>query len=183
MLTRETKGWAAHPGALPIIEGSVIRIEVDRLPTGARPEAVWLWASGEAVQECSIDSVVFAWLRRFDIEHWFRYLKQDLSWTAPRLRHHHAALKWTAIVICSYTQLRLSRSDSPDLRHRWERRYGEDQVLPPRRVRRGFPRIRATLTNPARRAKTTTPGTGRRPGSRNRRIAPVKPPGNPVTKR
>lgn len=181
MLTRDARGWAGHPGALPIIEGSAIRIEVDRLPNGSKPEAVWLWAAGEAVEECGIASIVFAWLRRFDIEHWFRFLKQDLSWTAPRIRHHHAAAKWTAIVICSYTQLRLARAEATDLRHRWERRYDEE-VLPPRRVRRGFPQIRSMLTNPARNAKTTTAGTGRRPGSHNRRTAPIKPPGKPVKK-
>lgn len=179
MLTRDTKGWADHDGDLPIIEGSAVRIEVDRLPNGSKPEAVWLWASGDGVAALGIDTVVFSWLRRFDTEHFFRFIKQDLSWTAPRIRAHHGACKWTAIVICAYTQLRLARSEVMDLRHRWERDYGEE-VLPPRRVRRGFPQIRQLLTNPARTAKSTVPGSGRRPGSRNRRKAAVKPPGKPV---
>ncbi|MDV7091043.1 hypothetical protein [Rhodococcus opacus] len=43
--------------------------------------------------------------------------------------------------------------------------------LTPARVRRGFPRIRATMPNPAGAPKPSRPGPGRPPGSRNRRPA------------
>jgi hypothetical protein len=35
--------WADCP-QLPVIEGTVIRLEVDRLPSGAIPKPVWLWS-------------------------------------------------------------------------------------------------------------------------------------------
>ncbi|WP_235190808.1 transposase [Amycolatopsis rifamycinica] len=34
--------WAGHDGALPIIEGTMIRLQVQRLPSGAIPEPVGL---------------------------------------------------------------------------------------------------------------------------------------------
>ena len=35
-----------------------------------------------------------AFLRRFDIEHTFRFLKQVLGWTKPKLRDPAAADRW-----------------------------------------------------------------------------------------
>lgn len=35
--------WARQAGQLPVIEGTVNRLEVDRLPSGAIPKPVWLW--------------------------------------------------------------------------------------------------------------------------------------------
>ena len=37
--------WMAHAEQLPIIEGTVIRLQVERLPSGAIPKPVWLWCS------------------------------------------------------------------------------------------------------------------------------------------
>ncbi|MCA1670687.1 MAG: transposase, partial [Actinobacteria bacterium] len=37
--------WATHHGPLPIIEGSLIRLVVDRLPGDRNPTPVWLWHS------------------------------------------------------------------------------------------------------------------------------------------
>jgi len=56
-----------------------------------------------------------SFLRRFDIEHTFRLLKQTLGWTAPRLRDP-AADRWTWIAIAAHTQLRrhdLAPDDHP----------------------------------------------------------------------
>jgi len=46
-------------------------------------------------------------LRRFDLEHTFRFLKQTLGWTKPRIRTPAAADRWTWLVIGAHTQLRL----------------------------------------------------------------------------
>ncbi|MGW1729427.1 transposase, partial [Streptomyces sp. NPDC002306] len=37
--------WIDHNGELPVIEGTLIRLEVDRLPGDATPLPVWLWSS------------------------------------------------------------------------------------------------------------------------------------------
>jgi hypothetical protein len=44
-LTRRT-AWLGFPDALPIIEGTVLRLQVDHLPSGGDPKPIWLWWSG-----------------------------------------------------------------------------------------------------------------------------------------
>ncbi|GGZ42411.1 hypothetical protein GCM10010365_73960 [Streptomyces poonensis] len=48
-----------------------------------------------------------SFLRRFDLEHTFRFAKQRLGWTTPKLRMPEAADRWTWLPIVSHTQLRL----------------------------------------------------------------------------
>jgi hypothetical protein len=62
-----------------------------------------------------------AFLRRFDIEHTFRFLKQHLGWTKPKLRDPAAADRWTWLVIAAYAQLWLARDRAADTRLPWQR--------------------------------------------------------------
>src|SRR6266540_4256830 len=70
--------WLDHEGALPIIEGTVIRLQVDQLPGGGDPNPVWLWWSGTGATPADIDRLWQAFLRRFDLEHTIRFCKQTL---------------------------------------------------------------------------------------------------------
>ncbi len=87
--------WAVADGALPVIEGTVIRLEVDHLPSGAVPKPVWLWWSGTDATAADTDRLWQAFLRRFDIEHTFRLFKQTLGWTCPKIRTPEAVDRWT----------------------------------------------------------------------------------------
>jgi DDE superfamily endonuclease len=60
--------WADHDG-VPIIEGTVIRLQVDRLPGEGAPKPLWLWFSDTAAQACDVDRLWQIFLRRFDLEH------------------------------------------------------------------------------------------------------------------
>jgi hypothetical protein len=168
-LTHRTS-WLEDDGELPLIEGTVIRLEVEHLPGDARPKPVWIWASLTDAHAMLIDVLWQAYLRRFDLEHTFRMLKQTLGWTRPRLRDPHAADRWTWLVITAHTQLRLARGQVEDLRRPWERP-AAPRRLTPARVRRGFRNIRGHLALPADAPKPPRPGPGRPPGSRNRRPA------------
>ncbi|MGH3616262.1 MAG: hypothetical protein ACRDRK_27440 [Pseudonocardia sp.] len=75
--------WADHDGDLPILEGTVIRLQVDHLPGDARPKPLWLWWSDTAATLEEVDQLWQTYLRRFDLEHTFRFLKQTLGWTDP----------------------------------------------------------------------------------------------------
>lgn len=44
-----------------------------------------------------------AFLRRFDLEHTFRFVKQTLGWPRPKLRTPQAADRWTWIVMAAHT--------------------------------------------------------------------------------
>src|SRR5512135_1777582 len=111
-----------------------------------------------------------AFLRRFDIEHTFRFLKQVLGWTRPKLRSPAAADRWTWLILACYAQLRLARTLAADIRLPWQQPCPPGR-LTPARVRRGFRNIRQTLPCPASAPKPGKPGPGRPPGSRNRRPA------------
>jgi hypothetical protein len=156
--------WASDDGP-PIVRGSVIRVGVEHLPkaTARAVKTLWLWWSGPG--EPDLDVCWRAYLRRFDIEHTFRFVKNTLGWTAPALRTPEQADRWTWLVIAAYTQLRLARGLVADDRLPWERPC-DPARLTPNRVRRGFPRLRAILGTPASPPKSATAGPGRPRGTR-----------------
>jgi DDE superfamily endonuclease len=164
--------WLNHPADadLPILEGTLIRLQVDHLPGDRNPKPLWLWTSRPQASADQVDQAWQAFLRRFDLEHTFRFVKQQLGWTVPKLRDPAAADRWTWIIIAVHTQLRLARGLTDDLRRPWERPTPPER-LTPTRVRRGFRLLRATITRPAGAPKPTRPGPGRPPGTRNRHPA------------
>jgi DDE superfamily endonuclease len=163
-------GWEDHAGDLPVIEGTLIRLQVDHLPGSHTPEPVWLWSSRAGTSAGDVDRTWQAFLRRFDLEHTFRFFKQVLGWTRPKLRDPAAADRWTWLVIACHAQLYLARPLAADLRLPWQRPCPPGR-LTPARVRRGFRRIRQTLPGLADAPKPGKPGPGRPPGSKNRRPA------------
>jgi hypothetical protein len=163
--------WLDHDGPLPVIEGTLIRLQVDHLPGDRDPKPVWLWYSRTSAGPASVDRLWQAFLRRFDLEHTFRLFKQVLGWTVPKIRDPAAADRWTWLIITCHAQLRLARGLAADLRLPWERPAPPGR-LTPARVRRGFRNLRATLPCPAGAPKPGKPGPARPPGSKNRRPAP-----------
>ena len=96
--TVRVRAWAglhpkqqAHPGRgtrkpRPIVRGTVVLVEVSRLPARAYPpQLLWLWWAGPSASE--LDLLWRAYVRRFDLEHSLRFCKQSLGWTTPRVRH------------------------------------------------------------------------------------------------
>lgn len=162
--------WLDHPGPLPVLHGTLIRLHVDRLPGDRDAKPLWLWSSSIDATPAHVDRLWQAFLRRFDLEHTFRLFKQTLGWTTPRLRDPASADRWTWLIIAAHTQLRLARSLVNDLRRPWEHPAPPGR-LTPARVRRGFRNLHPKTTRPAGAPKPARPGPGRPPGSRNRRPA------------
>ena len=168
--------WADYGGAPPIVRGTVIRVEVEHLPkpTPQAKKTLWLFWSGPG--EPDLDRCWRGYLRRFDIEHTFRFIKNTMGWTTPSLCTPEQADRWSWLIVGALTQLRLARGLVDDLRLPWERPRNPG-ALTPSRVRRGFRRLRATLGTPASPPKSTTPGPGRPKGTRKpprRRYPAVK---------
>jgi hypothetical protein len=163
-------GWKDHEGELPVIEGTLIRLQVDHLPGQRDADPVWLWSSRAGVTEEEVNRTWQAFLRRFDIEHTFRFLKQVLGWTRPKLRDPAAADRWTWLIIACYAQLRLARDLTADIRLPWQQPCQPGR-LTPARVRRGYRNLRQMLPVPASAPKPSRPGPGRPAGSKNRRPA------------
>lgn len=102
------RSWASlhaktqnHPdrgtrGPRPIERGTLVLVEVGRLPQRTRkPQVLWLWWHGPAGAIPDLDLLWRAYVRRFDLEHTFRFLKQTLGWTTPRFRYPEQADLWS----------------------------------------------------------------------------------------
>jgi len=155
--------WIDHD-VLPIVAGTVIRVDVEHLPkpTARTKKTLWLWWSGPGRPD--LDLCWRAYLRRFDIEHSFRFAKNTLGWTTPSICTPEQADRWTWLTIAAYTQLRLARGLVDDHRLPWERPRHPDH-LTPARVRRGFRQLGAHLGTPARPPKPSRAGPGRPKGT------------------
>ncbi len=127
---------------------------------------LWLWWAGPG--EPDLDLVWRAYVRRFDLEHTFRFLKQTLGWTTPRVRHPEQADLWTWLVVGAFTQLRLTRAYVADRRLPWERRY-EPGRLTPVRVLRTVSALLPELGTPAKPPKPCGRSPGRPRGRRSGR--------------
>jgi len=154
----------------PISKGTLVLVEVSRLPRKTRePQVLWLWYSGPDADEPDLDLLDILWrsyIRRFDLEHTFRFLKQTLNWTVPRVRLPEQADRWTWLVVTAYTQLRLARSCVIDQRLPWERPL-EAGKLTPYRVRRRFWTLLLEVGTPAKVPKPC----GRSPGRPKGRLS------------
>lgn len=167
--------WADHDGELPIVEATLLYLAVDHLPGDRTPKPLWLWFSHPDASAVELNLLWRTYLRRFDIEHTFRFFKQTLGFTRPRPRTAGQADRWAWLILAAYTQLRLARGLTRDLRHRWEKALDADK-LTPGRVRRGFRRIRRAAGIPASAPKAAYPGPGR-PKGRTSTPAPRHPVG------
>jgi hypothetical protein len=166
-------------GPLPIVVGTLILVEVERLPRGERrrePRVLWLWWHGPQGTAPDLDLIWRSYVRRFDLEHTLRFLKQGMGWTTPRVRHPEQADRWTWLVLAAYTQLRLARACVADLRLPWERRY-EPGRLTPTRVHRTVSSLLVQMGTPAKAPKPCGRSPGRPQGrlsGRARRYPAVK---------
>jgi hypothetical protein len=154
-----------------VVAGTVALVEVGRLPRGERrrkPKALWLWWHGPG--EPDLDLIWRAYCRRFDVEHFVKFLKGTLGWTTPRVRHPEQADRWTWLVPTAYAQLRLAQGIVADQRLPWERPLAPRSLTP----------TRCCAVSPrscpwwARRRGHRNPAAGRRG---DRKVASPAPPG------
>ncbi|MBA3489786.1 MAG: transposase, partial [Longispora sp.] len=165
-----TGGWADFEVDLPIVSGTLIRIQVERLPGDRKPQDVWLWHHAPEGTVFDLDVLWKTYLRRFDLEHTFRMFKQDLGWTAPQIQTPEQGQRWSWLIVAAHTQLRLARALTADMRRRWEKPIPAGRLMTPGRVRRGFATLRRILGTPAAKPKPSRPGPGRPKGT-------LRPPG------
>jgi len=151
----------------PTVRGTLVLVEVERLPRQTRlPKQLWLWWRGPGAPDPAV--LWRAYVHRFDLEHTYRFCKQTLNWTTPRVRHPEQADRWTWLVLLAYTQLRLARRAIEEQHLPWERpQRPSRRALTPARVRQGFPQLLAALDTPADVPKPCGRSPGRPPGRRS----------------
>jgi hypothetical protein len=106
----------------PIARGTIIRVQVQRVPARTRPPKVlWLSWAGPTSVALDLDLAWHAYIRKFDLEHTVRFAKQTLGWATPRPRHPEQADRWTWLMLAAHTQLRLAQAVTADARLPWQR--------------------------------------------------------------
>lgn len=133
------------------------------------PRVSWFWWLGEALPPLSEIPQLYG--RRFGQEHGYRFLKQDLLWTAPRVRSPEQFERWTDLVSLVHNHLVLARPLVEEQRRPWER---NRRPATPRQVRRAMGQIIAQLGTPARAPQRRGKSPGRAPGATVKR-APRQP--------
>jgi Transposase DDE domain len=154
-----------HVSGAPDAPFSVIRVQVERLPNKKLPpRPLWLaWIGGPLPADLS---VLWRWyLRRFTVEHAFRFFKQTLGWTTIRPRHPEAADRWSWLIAAVCWQLWLARPLLGEVRLPWERPR-PDRLVTPGQVHRHFAGILVRVSTPARAPRTRGKSPGRLKGQR-----------------
>jgi hypothetical protein len=154
-----------HVRGAPDAPFSVIRVQVERLPKmKQRPYPLWLaWIGGPLPADLS---AVWHWyLRRFTVEHAFRFFKQTLGWTTVRPRDPGAADRWSWLIAGAGWQLWLARPIVSDVRLPWEHPR-PDGLFTPGHVQRHFPGILVRVGTPARAPRSRGKSPGRPVGYR-----------------
>src|SRR5215217_1272745 len=151
----------------PTHRGTLVLVEVEHLPRQTRiPKRLWLRWRGPGTPDLAI--LWRAYVHRFDLEHTYRFCKQVLNWTTPRVRQPEQADRWTWLVLLAYTQLRLARRAIDDVHLPWERpQRPTRRVLTPARVRQAFPQLLGALGTPANAPNPCGRSPGRPRGARS----------------
>lgn len=149
----------------PLIRGTLIRRDVERLPRPTKaPIPLWFWWVGPPTPDLA--ELWLAYRARFAIEHTFRFFKQTLHWTTPKLRSPAAADRWTWLLLLAYVQLRFARDAVADVRLPWQPPLPVERRTPAR-VRWGFSHVLPHLGSPVNAPKPCGHSPGRPKGKRS----------------
>jgi len=132
-------------------------------------ETWFWWLGGRPLPPLA--EVACLYPRRFSIEHGYRFDKQDLLWTAPRVRTPEQMERWTDVVAAVHNEIGLARAQAQAHRLPWE---DPRRPLSPRQVRRVLARIIAQEGTPAAPPRPRGKSPGRAHGAVVRR-APRHP--------
>ena len=144
----------------------VLRVEVLESHNGKRRfQPLWLAWLGQTMPP--LETLWLKYLRRFALEHWYRFAKQRLYWTHPQFSSPSAAERWSDLMPLLSWQLWLARQECIDHPLPWQ---SPQDSLSPGRVAQAFASILAAISTPAsppqRRGKSPGRATGQRPEPR-----------------
>ena len=135
---------------------------------------LWLLMMGQRRNELSLTEGWKGYVRRYDVEHFFRFGKQRLLMTAyqtPEVQHEE---NWWQIAQLAYMQLWLARYLAEAMPRPWERYLPQfqtqtkDQEASPSMVQRDFERIIQEIGTPAKAPKPRGKSPGRTKGDRQK---------------
>ena len=134
-----------HFQAAPQHELQLLRVErIDRLYSWKMPSPLWLIWVGEEMPPLA--EIWRLYLRRFGIDHWYRFAKQRLHWTLPKLSTPKQCERWSDLMPMMTWELWLAREIVQDRPLPWQKRLTK---LTPGRVAQALPGVLAVIGTPA----------------------------------
>lgn len=138
---------------------SVIRVERTSARDTKRDHRVsWFLTFDDRVP---LEQVPARYGLRFSEEHGFRFLKQDMLWTAGRVRTPDQFLRWSWMVALAFIQLYLARELGLHALLPWE---AKGRPITPRQVRRVMPSILSQVGTPTHACQPRGNASGRAKG-------------------
>jgi hypothetical protein len=130
---------------------------------------LWLMVSGERRLELSLQTIFDAYRQRFDVEHFFRFGKNNLLMDksqTPDVEHEEA---WWQLIMIAYAQLYLARDLANNIPRPWEKYlpiFKSQDKIAPTQVQKDFGRIIRTFGTPAQPPKHLKKAPGRQKGEK-----------------
>lgn len=146
---------------------SLIRVErLDEQGHLRVSKPLWLAWVGEEMPP--LEEVWTLYLRRFTIDHWYRFLKQRLHWTLPKLSTPKQCERWSDLMPMMTWELWLARDIVADNPLPWQKSLDK---MTPGRVAQAMGSIFAVIGTPTRSPKPRGKSPGWKAGQpRQRRI-------------
>ena len=124
---------------------SMIRVErIDEQGNQRVSKPLWLAWVGEEMPP--IEEVWRLYLHRFTIDHWYRFLKQRLHWTVPKLSTPKQCERWSDLMPLMTWELWLARDLVADNPLPWQK---SSDKMTPGRVAQAMGSIFAVIGTPA----------------------------------
>jgi hypothetical protein len=79
-----------------------------------------LWLAWVGARTLSLETIWFKYLRRFGVDHWYRFAKQRLHWTLPNLRTPEQCERWSDLMPLMSWQLWLAKELVIENRLPWQ---------------------------------------------------------------
>ncbi len=127
----------------------IVRVEVLQ-PKGRRRKFKPLWLAWVGESPPPLEPLWQKYLRRFALEHWYRFAKQRLHWTLPQVTNQSAMDTWSQLIVLMSWQLWLARDECIDAPLPWQ---SAQTKLSPGRVAQAFGVILAAIGTPAKAPK------------------------------
>jgi DDE superfamily endonuclease len=134
-----------HFQAAPHQPMQLIRVErIDQLYSWKMPKPLWLIWLGESMPPLA--DIWQLYLRRFGVDHWYRFAKQRLHWTLPQLSTPKQCERWSDLMPMMTWELWLAREIVKDRPLPWQKSLVE---LTPGRVAQAMPGVLVAIGTPA----------------------------------
>lgn len=153
---------------------NLIQIEVFHNKKKVYKRPLWLAIFGRRRQEISLNDACNNYFSRYDIEHLFRFTKNNLlldKYQTPEAENEQA---WLQFCLLAYTQLYLSKDDVLLTPQPWERYLSEYKEIAgkngvtatPSQTQKGFEKILKKIGSPAAECKQRGIPDGRKKGDK-----------------